>query len=583
MGGGKSKTYTDFNTNQIFKADDNLYSKELVRLFAVTGRIDIPIFLKSMLDSSRKYFSADVLDALGVTVHNDMAVRTVTDDGILQYICSEFGDCELHETDRAIDVLINYYSTNERDKAIKFDIKKILEAFTYPVDQSFTKTFTQSFEMVDRHGQSDIVSFSEDTYAYDIDGTWYSINTGEIIVEEYTEEWFVEMNELDTNWNETGTLIKVQITEDHRPIYICSYHITDCLKDFGTGDWNCTEEDKTFMFYKEDIVAEAANYRYLILPIKADLNFIDVPDYVDVLLSQQGLGDDTLHDSLNSSEIRDAMLTYSTNSSNSLVSTSIQQVYGTSGNRNNVTLTNDYYNISISASYYCDEYNPDNCFETGYEVCFGFSECYDAESNNALIIPIDSFNKLPMNDRYKLLRDSYRIWGNVEVTKSIAWYQTGFFRIILTLVAVAFAIATGNYWALGVMIGFQIGVQILSKVLSPEVMAIIAIVVGIVMLDFSSAINQFATVANLSNSICQLQFIQDRKAISEEIASTKEQAEADQKILDEMDGDTLYIPFDKYDQHYSMAVGELMYNAYDGMYDSMYNFDSKFKLTGAIT
>ena len=582
MGGGKSKTYTDFNTNQIFKPDDNLYAKELVRLFALTGKIDIPIFLKSMLDSSRKYFSADVLEALGVTVKDDIAVRSVTDDGVLQYICSEFGDCKVEDPDRTVDVLINYYSTNEKDKAIKFDIKKIVDSFTYPIDQNFTKTFTQSFEMVDRHGQSDIVSFTIDTYAYDIDGTWYSIHTGEIIIDEYTNEWFVEMNELDTNWNETGTIIQVQITEDTRPIYICSYHVEDCIPD-GLGGWTCTGEDKTFMFYKEDVIAETANYRYLLLPIKADFDFIDVPDYVDVLLNQQGLGDDTLKNSLSDSEIRDALLTYSTNSSNPLVSMIIQQVYGIAGNRNGIVLSNDYYNISLQATYYCDEMDPDNCAETGYEVCFGFSECYDAESNNALIIPIDSFNDLPMNDRYRLLRDSYRIWGNVEVTKDIAWYQTGFFRFIVMAIAIVVAAYTGNFWALGVMVGMQIGTQMLSKVLSPEIMAAIAIAVAIFTLDFSSIANQFATIANLTNSICQLQFMIERQAITEELAEGKEQALADQKALEEMDNDTLYIPFDKYDQHYSVAAGELMYNAYDSIYDSVYNFDNKFKLVGGIT
>jgi len=581
MGAGKEETYIDLQASAIFDSGDNLYSKELVRLYGIYKKIDPVTFTKDMINASRKYFSPELFEALGVGVKNKAAVTVVSDAAMYAHINSKYG---------YDNTVLFYYSSAQADgtpiKSDPFKIEKYLSE-NYTVDQSFSRTFIDTISMrvkaisanqcptdglkvwQDYFGYSspDTIDIATDTYAYEINpGEWYSVKDGIIGTEELTGKWVITMVLLDDNWQETTTEIIVNIPEDFRTLNISRYAYTsDC------SGWQLKDP---FLYYKADIIGEAYTYRFFIFPIKDDGQFVETPAYQDVLLNDFGLGNGALEESLADSRIEKALITYSVEFDYSPFLPYFKNVYGTNGNRNEVVFYTPHYNIR-----YYDQYNADN--SSGTYMINMDGHTFTAQGRNVAMVPVDIMNDFTMPEMYTFLRDMLRIWGNTSETVKFKWYQTGFFKFLMLVVTVAIAAFTGQWELVGLAVGLQIGMKVFGEVLPPELMAIVAIAAAIYTLDFSSIGNGFATLANLTNNVSQVYFIQNQQDMLKQIETTKEMAKAEAEVLKEMQNEILYIPIDSYSSYFT-TMYDTLYNSYDGMYDSMFNFDRMLKPTMRI-
>ena len=184
-----------------------------------------------------------------------------------------------------------------------------------------------------------------------------------------------------------------------------------------------------------------------------------------------------------------------------------------------------------------------------------------------------------MIDRYNHLNEIFRIWANVEETIDLEWYQTGLFKLIAFIVAIILGYVSFGVLGVAMVIGIKILTEVLVDYVSPEIMAVIGIVIAVVSLamgDFASATNTFAAVANVANSISQFYFVKENIAVQDELAQISDDKKIAQEAIDEMSNDFLYIPFDSYTNYYDTQYS-MLYNAYDSVYQEMYNFDAKLK------
>ena len=109
-------------------------------------------------------------------------------------------------------------------------------------------------------------------------------------------------------------------------------------------------------------------------------------------------------------------------------------------------------------------------------------------------------------------------------------------------------------------------------------MAIITVAIAIATLDVSTTTNALATVANLTNKLSQVYFVQEQGEILDTISQYNEDTKSQLKILEEMKKDTLYIPLDSYDRYYTLQY-DMLYNSYDSMYD----YDKMFNTNIGVT
>ena len=580
MGGGKSETYVDLQAQQIFASKDNLYAKELVRLFAMYKQVLPKEFTVNMIESSRKYFSPEVFEAMDVAVRNDAAITKVTIGGI----------------DHAINLKHNYsnhvtyyFSTTDvNGDIITLTAQKTEEhlASNYNVDTNFQRDFVSTFDMeVQNHasfgsdchtdafsvygalhsGSSgpDHAEVTTSTYGYEIfgDGVFYSMKDDLVV------DSFITMIELDANWVETGTEIQVEVPEDLRTIYLtrCAYTPGDCFS------WT---EAVAEPMYKADIIGEVHTYRFLIFPIKDNGEFVEHKSYQQVLLTDLGLGNGALHDTLASPDIVKSIISYSVPFDNKTFEPYIEEVYGASGNYNQVVFNTPNYHIEYYSTSSTDENG--NSISSS-QINFD-GESFSIDDRAVAILPIDIFVDMIMIDRYSSLNEIFRIWANTEVTVELKWYQTGLFKLVTFIIAAVMAIWSGGtsfMW----FVGLQAGFAILSSFVSPEVMAIIAVVVAVVAMDFSKLganLNSFAQISNIANNMSKFYFVGQTEKLNDQMSSYQEEQKAASDAIDEMRNDGLYIPMDSYTSYYSGMYAMGM-DSYTSVYESYYDYDKMLK------
>jgi hypothetical protein len=579
-GGGKEETYSDLNAEAIFNTNDNLYTKEMVRLFATYKRIDPVNFTKDMITSSRKYFSPQVFEALGVGVKNTAAVTVVTTNGVYNYV----------EEKTAQDNLVLYYygSNDKEDKAIKLDAYKIRDFLVnnYEVDESFSRTFIDSIDMklqdingnvcsnitgrnvyCDLHpgcGDYDTVDITTETFAYRLTSDkWYSVKDGIISIDSLTDQWTTIMVELDENWVETTNEVELTISEDFRPLNICRAAYTTA------NDCTSWIELDPFVYYKEDIISEYADAVFFVFPMKHDFEFVENPDYQDVLLADMGLNNGDLEDALSDNRIKESFISYSVNPSYAAFRDQLADIYGTAGTGyNTVQLNTTYYDIS-----YYGSYDPNGEY-TSMNVSINGGK-FHVENKDLIMVPVDVIQEFTMPEMYEFIKDIFRIWANVEETVKLKWYQTGFFKMVVFAATIIFALATGQYYLIGLAIGFKIGMELLSEVLTPEVMLVIGVIVAFTTGDMSSVTNGIALIGNVVNQAGGYFIKHEAIAIKGKITDVNKETAELNNAFAEMQKDPIYITSgENIDSYYRLSYGEVMYGAYDSIYDAMYNFDN---------
>ncbi len=579
MGGGKTETYKDLQAMQIFSSKDNLFAKEMVRLFAIYKAV-LPLqYTMAMIESSRKYYSPEIFEAMGVAVKNDAAITIITTGGVDDYINDKFNPS---------NHAIYYYSAADKDShSINIDAYKTKDYLDgeYTVSTSFTRTFNYQYDMAIQnhasygpdcttygsavyqtiHGTQgpDTVNIAVVTNAYEVNpGEWYSLKDDTIT------DGKVTMVLLDASWVETGTEIEVEVPDDYRTMYIYRYGYTPDTPGVCT---NWVDGD-VGIFFKADIIGEIHTYRFLIFPIKDNGDFVEIEQYQRVLLADLGLGNGILNDSLSSPDVSKAMLSYSTDYKSPTFQPYIEEIYGEPGNYNNVVFNTPHYHIEYSSIGSTDPLDPTVPTDSPLTINFD-GNAFSVEGRGVMILPVDIFQDMTMPDRYLHMNEIFRLWGNTVVEVDLKWYETGLFKLVAFIVVVIIAMWTGQYYMIGVAIGFKVGYQLLSEILPPEVLIILAVVYAVVTFDYSTTLSTFASIANVANNMSQYYFVKQTEDLQNELESYGDEQQQAQDAINEMTNDALYIPFDSYSRYYD-GMYSITYESYGTAYDAPYNFDT---------
>ena len=580
MGAGKTETYNDLNAQQVFASKDNLYAKELVRLFAIYKEVVPSVFTSSMLDGSRKYYSPEVFEAMGVAVKNDAAVTVISLGGVDQYIASTFGTTihsvfyysSTDSTDKPINIpaqtaknyLDNEYPTSSNNYETSYsDIftMRVQNNETYDPGGSCPDPVPNSFviyQMLHPGQTEDTVSVDTVIPSYELaPGEWYFVNDMSVI-----DLGFLTLEKLDVttdpgNWTPTGETLELSVPIDKRTIYLVKY----AFNDPSCSTW---KESDAFTVYKTDIIGEAHTYRFFIFPVKDNGEFVEHDAYQKVLLTSLGLGNGVLNESLADSRIVKSIISYSTDYNSEVFNPYIQEVYGAPGNTNQVVFNTAHYNITYSSTN-----------ESSGMINFDGTS-FSTEGKYVYILPVDIFDNMILMDRYNNLNEILRVWANVSETTDLEWYQTGLFKLIVIIVTVIVAIYTGQWQMVGYAIGAKAFVAVFGEYLSPELMAVISIVLIVYAGDFSSVTGTFGAIANMSQSIAQLYFIGAQEDLTKQIESYKKQQEEAAAAVEEMKNETLYIPMESYSRYYD-SMYSITTEAYTSVYDSTYSYDALLK------
>jgi hypothetical protein len=215
--------------------------------------------------------------------------------------------------------------------------------------------------------------------------------------------------------------------------------------------------------------------------------------------------------------------------------------------------------------------------------------------DKAVYIPVVSevLNKLPFKDYMYIVSKSLQLLVLTRVKVKVKWYQSGFFKFVMTVVSVVVAFYTGGAGAALFSMVLSIGVQ--SGLITGE----LASIISIVMIAYggwnavtSNAANGIRTLA-IASTLVQTASLANQISISgfggkggklEELRSESEKTQSEledtQNLVDEVNDSTrqAIIPpgiTHRYaDTYYAMAYGELGYN-----YDMLYNYDILYNVT----
>jgi len=560
--GGKTQTYTGLQAQAIFAEVDNLYSKELLRIFALTKTINIPNFTRSMLLASQKYYSAEKFKALGVSSEITSIARSITKDGVTTFLRETTGDSRVY---------LLYFSTEDINGIPlvlnAFSIKDHLEE-TYNVDASRMDLYeyTYTFNISYNHTQytwatgltgPDTATVNCYTHAYELfPGSWYYLVNDNI-----SSLNKVTMGELDGSLNPTGFEIELEIPEDNRSFYVCR-HLNKPAGVYELAD--------PTHFFKDDIISEATNWTFLMLPIKDEGEMVENPGYVKALLNDLGLGNGALEESLDNSDIKRALISHSTDFTDEDFQDEINEIYGPSGNRNEVTLFTENYDIK-----YFNQ--PPMSNPPGYCISID-SFRFSVDGKNIAMLPLEVLRMETIDVKYQHIRKTLRIWANTVVTVEMAWYQSGFFKILFLIIAIYLTATTGEAIYLMMAVGAPAGITLITDLFGEEVANIVILAITIYRMDIEFGVNleTFATMAGVANQISQVFFIYEQKGIQKDITYTQKQEETAREAIAEIKKETLYIPMDSYSMYYD-SMYSIAEEAYTTVYSTAYNFDIMLK------
>lgn len=558
--GGKTKTYTDLQTQALFDGQDNLFGKEIVRLFAITKNIDPYHMGKSMVLASQKYYAAEKFNALGIASEIKGTIKKITKDGVLNFLSNKVTSPELF-----------YFTSKDiNDNGINLRALKIKQQLeeNYNVDTSHKKIYSYTFSNEIKYNIDDYNAITQntdgvDTVTIEVETNAYEIEPG---------NWYELYKDTLSNGNavlkplSTGTVQGIEIAEDNRTVYICNYSYDESgTTTLGNGTY----------FFKDDMQSEAYEYNFLMLPLKDEGEMISDKKYVKAVLNDLGLGNGVLDESLAANEIKRSLISHSTSLHDEDYIDIIKQVYGYPGNFNEVTMHTDKYDIKYHTTTNLLHSYQITIDDNSFNLAGTLSQ---EDDKNVVMLPLEELRKEPMHIRYEHIKKTLRIWANTSVTVKLKWYQTGFFKFLTIIVSAIISITTANPTALLLAVGAPVVLGLISNLFGPEVAAVVAILYVAFTFDFSKAthIETFSTVSNIVNQMSQVYFTIENKSMTKEINQLNKEDEVAHKAISEMRKQTLYIPFDSYTNYYD-GMYSIGTEAYSTVYDSAFNFDIMLK------
>jgi hypothetical protein len=444
--------------------------------------------------------------------------------------------------------------------------------------------------------------------------SWYRIKSPIVITEDYD----IEMEEMEKNdddvWEPTGKTVMIRAAGDLRVLLIVKYA--------GWRPLDCPDItnpvptiEGTDLIYREDVMAKIYTMETLMFPIRHDYSFVESERYQKVLLSDWGFDQDELYENLDNEDIKESFFSFSISGDEikympADILKLIEQMYGniqeTIGQHNelefpefydpgssspaDVVISNDYYRIK-----YDGELEPatpifgdDSELVFDYKIRingFEFSPYLTDEDGKRMplfIVPLDPMRRTPMRKKYDVIKYGFTIWGFMQKTIKLKWYQTGFFRFITFIFGAIFAFVTFGVVGLA-MFAIQQTLGILGRLLGP----LGSFLMNIFMLGFNpmsmswsfSAMidnimnNFFNIMLNFGKVMMQLQFQGKYDALTEELESTRDETKDMAEKLRDMVNPTIYSPLDVLGNQYDLLYRMQFMPYEDSTYDMMGQLD----------
>ena len=435
MMGSKSTTYYNVSATTLFKPDDNLFSKQMIRYYALTKNIKPLSMGKFLIQNIGFFFNNKLFEKMGVAVKGTITqskanTSTIMNTAIAQSLIPAGSN------------FINYYSVDDNNDPIDgslYIVKQWLEE-NYIGDNSYEKQLSKTYAISNR------VVFQQTRFlSLTVTKTYnkYKVNPNNqdyYLFDSFTQNQDGSYHIKLINETDNTDIYYEDTPIDNRLFYIIAYNLNSNI--------GATLET-TSSFLRENTTSDA-----LLFGIKKNGNNIGDTKYKNALKLKFGLGakgDDSFEENIiNNSQIKNTFLSYTAKSNDSNYSNEIKSIYGEPSDLNIVTYTGSDFIVEYGyekhsyplgegeVSYNLDMYSNINGTQLEKDKW--------TDGQIYVILPIDTLieNKT-LSEKYNILRDLLTLVAESEVVVKHKWYETGFFSFILTVVTAGIAIATGNF------------------------------------------------------------------------------------------------------------------------------------------
>jgi len=611
MGGKNYQTTTNLEVVDVYKDDNTMYMKEMLRIFAFTKRINARYMGAAVNNAAGNYYNGDKLEALGGAVKNTAITNSANKSSLVKWNYDSNG------VNYSFPLIFVTHDAN--GKSCSFNAKKLKDTLgsIYTVDNTYSKTFTydRSFDSDQSPGGgyatylkgvsgidvaktkwitnsmigssyddgstctftpvrvTDDHTFSFTLPAYVINGNSYLLKSDTIANNKVTME-------LATDPTQT---IEINVPIDNRRVYIVRFALGLNYPEFASCGITYTGLSGYYDLFKSDFLGEYSEANFLLFPMMHNFEKVNNEGYREVLLGTFGLNNGDLQDSISdpNNNVKSALISYTTKWYEEPYKDVIQEVYGEDLG-NTVVFQSEFYHLEYQAGI---NFNGDNFYNITYD---GVSQNIDPANDKAYMVPIDFITyNMGTRQKYDELDNLMSIVMAQSQTVKLQWYQTAWVDFVGMVIAFALAYATSGtsiaLYMAGKVVAQAVELGYIDSRTGTAIMTILSIAslfVGGVKISgwswFSSAFNLSAAIATdiyITQPMIELE--KDIKKKSEDTAKINE-------VLAAIRENQLYIPFDTYDMP-AAALYDLPYNAYSTAQDGMYDYDNKFATTGRIT
>ena len=543
--GSKTETVTKVSVTNLFKSDDDLFVKEMVRTYALTKSIEPTVMLKSMILNLSSFFNNKMFEKFGVLAKGSLVSSTITENTIQQQLPS--------------GSTINYYVTiDENGNAIVgtiYTIKQYLDE-NYTYDDSYTQTISETYTVTDpTNNNNEDVTVNETIYKYQVN----SSSTDYYKYDSYTTNDDGSYHLKMINENDDTDIVYVDTPIDTRVYYLVKYSYNNKIL-------------YTLIPDSDALLVTDYSRDAFVLGLKKDGNDIANDKYKQVVMMKFGLGkkgeDDFEKNILDNSQIKDAFLTYSVQYDSSKYNEIINQIYGNLSDLRSVKYEGQDFTIIYK---YLKNTNHNNT--TIYMVSIindnklGAGDYTDSVIH--VIIPTDFITKnRTIREKYDALKDMLSLFARSEVKIKKKWYQTGFFGFIFKIASIALAIATGNPELVLISIGAEIAINVLIKNPTLKLIANIILAIAImakgklVNVSKISKINWAKLLLNTTQNLFMVENQRKVRKVYSQIQQMNKQTEDMYKAIQQIKKQAIYNPLSLNDFYYN-AMYELPYRQFD--------------------
>jgi hypothetical protein len=189
------------------------------------------------------------------------------------------------------------------------------------------------------------------------------------------------------------------------------------------------------------------------------------------------------------------------------------------------------------------------------------------ETANMYIVPLPDFTKMTIIERYEFIRDAFSLFGNMEQTINLKWYQTGFFRLVTIMTSIIAAMFSGGS-ALALLAGStamsKIAYGLFGEKGAFAVSIAFILISGGMAIGSGSLSGQKLLLASLDfgSKFMSAYTTLATQQIRADIADIETETEDMEDELHDMQSDALYMPLKQYSMYYDNLYS-IPYSIYD--------------------